>query len=240
MLIYRLLALGLLWLWWRVEQVNRLHPQGPLVPVGARLVLLALPVMVLALHASWQAALAMDLQQPVDCCAFIYDQFRSSDEAGCALGAGRRFWLTAFAAVSVAAVLAAWAAWRNPWRPRRHWLLAALVLVWLPVAAIALTRFLAAYHYGVLHHHCPWCLFLPEHHLVGFPLWGAWLLAALEMPAGPVISTLVRRRLPEASPAATGAGAAARNILLALTVFTVLSAGPALWWRMMFGMWLSG
>ncbi len=241
MLIYRLLAVALLWLWWRVAQVNRGLPEGPQVALGARLVLLALPLMGLALHASWQVALAMDLQQAVDCCAVIYDHFRSPDEARRTLGAGRAFWLPVFAAASIAAVSTAWAAWRHPRRPGRHWLLAALVLVWLPVAAIALTRFLSAYHYGVLHHHCPWCLFLPVHHLVGFPLWGAWLLAALETPPVLVLSLIAARGASAVTPAAASrAGRAARNILLALVVFIALAVGPALWWRLTFGMWLAG
>jgi hypothetical protein len=240
-LIYRLLAVALLWLWWRVAQVNRSLPEGPLVVLGARLVLLALPAMGLALHAAWQAALAMDLQQPVDCCAVIYDHFRSLDEARRTLGAGRGVWLPAFAAASIAVVATAGAAWRNPRRPRRHWLLAALVLVWLPVAAIALTRFLSAYHYGVLHHRCPWCLFLPEHHLVGFPLWGAWLLASLETPPVLVLALIAARGSSAVAATATcRAGRAARNILLALLLFIALAVGPALWWRLTFGVWLAG
>ncbi len=71
MLIYRLVGLAILWVWWRMENVNQSLPEAPLVPVTARMVLLALPVFGLALQASWQAALSLDFQQPVDCCAVM-------------------------------------------------------------------------------------------------------------------------------------------------------------------------
>jgi hypothetical protein len=36
------------------------------------------------------------------------------------------------------------------------------------------------------------------------------------------------------------AGLAARNTLLAVLIFLGLTVGPALWWRLRFGMWLTG
>ena len=67
MLIYRFAATVAFWVWWRLEKANRALPEGPLVPVNARMVLLLLPVCGLALHATWRSFLALDLQQPVDC-----------------------------------------------------------------------------------------------------------------------------------------------------------------------------
>ena len=211
------------------------------MPVNARVVLLALPVFGLALHASWQAALAMDFQQPVDCCAVIYDQFHSLSEARRTLGAGNTAWLTAFGALTLALVAAAMTAWKNPGRRWIHMFLAALALGWLPIAAIALVRVLTAYHYGVLHHHCPWCLFLPEHHLAGFPIWAAWMLVAMEAVTALVLSSLsVRQPPPVWRNACDHAAKAARNTLLAALLFVLLSTGPGVWWRLHFGMWLTG
>ncbi len=241
MLIYRLVGLAILWVWWRIENVNRSLPEAPLVPINARVVLLALPVFGLALHASWQAALAMDFQQPVDCCAVIYDQFHSLTEARQTLGAGNTAWLTAFGALTLALVAVAMTAWKSPGRRWIHLLLAALALGWLPIAAIALVRVLAAYHYGVLHHHCPWCLFLPEHHLAGFPIWAAWMLVAMEAVTALVLSSLsVRQPPPVWRSACDHAAKAARNTLLAALLFVLLSTGPGVWWRLHFGMWLTG
>ena len=241
MLIYRLAGLAILWIWWRIEHVNQSQPEAPLVPANARIVLLALPVFALALHAAWQAALAMDFQQPVDCCAVIYDQFHSPGEARRTLGAGHTVWLTAFGVLTVALVASAVAAWKTPGRRWPHLLLAALAMAWLPIAGIALARVLAAYHYGVLHHHCPWCLFLPEHHLAGFPIWAAWIVVAMEAPAALALSLIAARQAPPAQTSACHqAGLAARNTLLAVLIFLCLTVGPALWWRLRFGMWLTG
>jgi hypothetical protein len=241
MLIYRLVALAVLWTGWRVQKVNQFLPEAPLVALHARLVLLALPVLGLALHAAWQATLAMDLQQPVDCCAVIYDQFRTASGARRTMGLGYAAWLTAFGIASIAAAGAALTAWKTPFHRRRHQLLAVLATGWLPIAAITLVRVLAAYHYGVLHHHCPWCLFLPVHHLAGFPVWTAWLLVALETPAALVLSSLSGQPAPGTAVAAGHQAAiAARNTLLAILSFGVLSGGPALLWRLRFGMWLAG
>ena len=241
MLVYRLVGLAILWVWWRVENVNQSLPEAPLIPITARLVLLVLPVLGLALQASWQAALSMDFQQPVDCCAVVYDQFQTLRAAQRTLGINDAVWLTAFGAMTIALLAAAWAAWKFPTRRRAHLLLAALTIGWLPIAAITLVRVLAACHYGVLHHHCPWCLFLPEHRLIGFPLWTSWLLVALEMLSALVLSALSVRQSPLVRRhACEQAATSARNTLLAALIFVLLSAGPAVWWRLHFGMCLTG
>ena len=241
MLIYRCGATALFWIWWRLEKVNRALPEGPLVPVNARIVLVLLPVCALALHATWQALRAMDLQQPVDCCAVVYDQFQSLGEARRTLGVGNGFWGWAFGVITATLTAVVWAVWRG--RPHR-WLPLLLTLLagaWLPIAAVALVRVFAAYHYGVLHHYCPWCLFLPEHHMIGFPVWTAWLIVAYEAPAALVLSAPFIRQLPGvAVPLDDEVRQAARNILTAIIFFALLAAGPAVWWRLHFGMWLSG
>ena len=241
MLIYRFVALSLFWTWWRLEKVNRALPEAPLTSFNARCVLLLLPACALALHASWQALTAMEYQQPVDCCAIIYDQFHSLGDARRTMGVGNTAWVGAFGVLTLAMTAVAWAVWKGR---RRRWLsllLTCLAIGWLLVAAIALVRSFAAYHYGVLHHYCPWCLFLPEHRLAGFPLWTAWLFVALEVPAILVMSTRVVSGLPAVAPVVEGESRkAARRVLLAIMIFVLLAVGPAVWWRLQFGMWLTG
>jgi hypothetical protein len=61
------------------------------------------------------------------------------------------------------------------------------------------------------------------------------------MPAVLVLSLIAARGFPAESPAAAyRAGNAARNLLLALLLFITLAVGPALWWRLTFGVWLAG
>ena len=239
--IFRLLGLAILWAWRRMENVNQSGPEGLLVSVNARMILLALPVFGLALQASWQAALAMDLQQPVDCCAVVYDQFTTLQEARLSMGFADPVWLAVFGLLTVALAACALTAWKTPSRRWVSMVLPALAAAWLPVAAITMARVFAACHYGVLHHHCPWCLFLPEHRLAGFPIWAAWMLVAMEAPAALVLTAIAIRHPSAVNRAALHqAGCAARNALLALVVFVLLAAGPTLWWRMHYGMWLIG
>ena len=77
--------------------------------------------------------------------------------------------------------------------------------------------------------------------MIGFPVWTAWLIVAYEAPAALVLSAPFIRQLPGVSiPADAGCRQAARNMLMALVFFVLLSVGPAVWWRWHFGMWLSG
>jgi hypothetical protein len=185
--------------------------------------------------------LAIDLQQPVDCCAVVYDQFRSLDEARQSMGIRNAFWAWSLGVITPALTAAAGLVWKGRPRRWRPLLMVLLAGAWLPIAAIALVRIFAAYHYGVLHHYCPWCLFLPEHHMIGFAVWTAWLLVALEVPAVLVLSApLVRQRPEMLVPAGDEIRRASRNILLTTIFFVLLVVGPAVWWRLHFGMWLSG
>lgn len=241
MLIFRLVGLAILWVWWRMEKVNRDLPESPLAVVNARLVLLALPVLVLAEHAAWQAALAMEFQQPVNCCAIIYDRFSSLDDARQTMGVHNPLWMNAFSIATIGLLIAAIKAWKTCARRTSTVLLAVLTMVWLPLSAIALVRVLAAYHYGVLHHHCPWCLFLPEHRLPGFPIWAAWMLVALEAASALALSLFATDpSSPLGRTAGRKAAGAARNTVLAAMLFVLTTVGPALWWRLHFGVWLTG
>ena len=241
MMIFRLVSMTILWIWWRVESVNQALPEAPLVPVNARIVLLALPVLGLSLQASWLAAQTMNFQQPVDCCAVVYNQFQTLREARQTLGINSTVWLTAFGAATVAMLTAAWSVWQAAFSRWANLILGALAMIWLPIAAVTLVRVLAAYHYGVLHHHCPWCLFLPEYYLMGFPIWVCWLLVAMEALTVLILSTLTRRqpRLVD-HHARECAALAARNTLLAVLFFALLTVTPALWWRLNYGVWLTG
>jgi hypothetical protein len=40
--------------------------------------------------------------------------------------------------------------------------------------------------------------------------------------------------------AAHRAAKAARNVLLAILLFVLLTVGPVVWWRLRYGMWLTG
>jgi hypothetical protein len=160
-------------------------------------------------------------------------------EANGAAGLSDAVWVWGFSLSGLLLLIAAgWATLNRRPTGAAARLLAMTALLWVPLAAVALVRVLAAYHYGVLHHHCPWCLFLPEHHGVGYPLFGSLAVAALEGPAAWAAAAISAR-----FPSVAGAGAArvqqsGRWMVVAVFLFFLLSVGPALLWRLRFGVWM--
>lgn len=239
---FRFGALVLLYGWRMLEAVNHRHPLRPLTLPAARLLLLALPLCLLATGATFQALAGLDVHQPVDCCAVVYDQFRPPELAGRSAGLPDRLWVGLFALGGGVLIALALKLARAPDPVQGRWpgVLAAAGLLWAGAAAVALVRVLAAYTYEVLHHYCPWCLFLPEHRFVGFPLFGLLMLTVLE-GCGVWTLALVARRcgLPLPS-AASRLRAGGWRILWAAVLFSLLAAAPALWWRWRFGVWIGG
>ena len=236
---FRGIGLGLLFLWGVVEGLNRRHPEGPLTRTAARLLLLALPVVTLGAVETARAVFALDLHQPVSCCAVVYDQIRSPDAARTTAGLPDRFWVGACLVLGAATLTGAARLIRCR-TPDRCPAIATTVATtaFLPAAAIALVRVLSAYHYGVLHHHCPWCLFLPDHRLVGYPLFGALALVAVEGIAA-AAAVKVGRRVPDLAPAATvRLRKSGRRILAGWTVFALLALLPPVVWRIRYGVWM--
>ncbi|MEE4608014.1 MAG: hypothetical protein V2L15_03935, partial [Desulfobacteraceae bacterium] len=184
----RALALRMLAVWvgyqWRVlERLNRRLSDAALAPLVARVSCVVLPVALLAVADTYQALAHLNAQAPVSCCSVVYDQFRSLAEAHEWAGVSDRSLVGGTLALGLALLAAAAAVWRGPQRVGRAAVLAVLGPVWSAVAALTLVRVLSAYYYGVLHHHCPWCLFLPEHHRIGYLLFGLLAAATLEAPA---------------------------------------------------------
>ncbi len=240
-LLFRLLALAALFIWMAVDRINAVRPDAPLTQTGARLLLAALPAYFPALYETFAALLHVNVEQPVSCCAVVYDQFRSLQEARSAAGLPDVVWLAGFLVGAGALLFAAVLTFRaeSPLTGPKHLLLGIIAAFWIPVAAVALVYHFAAYHYGVLQHHCPWCLFLLEYRLVGYPSFGALTVMAFE--------TIVVLWLPRLSRPAMELKAvteqriqkASLRILGATVVFLLLSALPALYWRLRYGVWLS-
>jgi hypothetical protein len=240
-LLFRLLSLAVLFVWLTVCRIDAAKPDGPLTQTGARLLLVALPIYVPALYETLAAVLHVNIEQPVSCCAIVYDQFRSLQEARSAAGLPERLWVVGFLVGAGLLMFTAMLTMRTktPAKGPKHMLLAVISAFWIPVAAVTLVHHFAAYHYGVLQHHCPWCLFLWQYRMVGYPLFGALLVVAFE--------TMVILWLPQLSRPAAALGMlvdqrikkASLRILASTLVFLLLSALPALYWRLRYGVWLS-
>ena len=170
----------------------------------------------------------------------VYDQFGNLAAAGQIAGLSNTFWVWTFWLLTALMLLCA--VW--PLRTKRTnqgkttGFLAVITVFWVPIAAITLVRVYAAYFYQVLHHHCPWCLFLPEHKFVGVPLFGALIIIALEGPISYlVVKTAVK--YPDLAPRARRRSRlAGLRLFLAAVAYTGMVALPAIYWRLLYGVWI--
>lgn len=234
----RLAALVLLALWRGADQLDRAAPLAPLAPTAARLLLLAVPVAVVAALGTARALAALDVHTPVDCCAAVFDRATSLRQATVVAGLSDRALIAWTGAGWLALLLLGAGTLRA--RRRLGFAATALAALWVPLAALAVVRVFSAYHYGVLHHHCPWCLFLVPHRLVGYPLLGSLLVVLLQAPVADLVRHWGRAPGVPAAAAASQARQAALAVVAALILFGLLAGGPALLWRWTHGVWLTG
>lgn len=236
----RALAVLVLWVWRTLDALSRSSPTPPDVPMVARWQVLAIPLVGLAALDTFRAAAALDPHQAVSCCQAVYDNFQTPLEASSVGGVAPWVWVSALLVGAVLPLALAGRIWRAPAPPWMHLTLWLGVVAWIPVAAITEIRVLSAYVYEVLHHQCPWCLFLPEHRLVGYPLFGALAVVALG-----AVDDLASARMGAAQPDLTVAARARQRrataaLSIGLLVFMLLAFVPALWWRLRYGVWMSG
>jgi hypothetical protein len=188
-----------------------------------------------------RALSVLDTGIVVDCCAAVYDPVVAAGRSVFVGGVADRIWVVAFAVLSVLVGAAAVSVKKAALLPRvSTWLLAAAALLWTPAAAISLVRVFSASIFGVLAHPCPWCLFLPEHGMVGFVQFGALAVAAREGIVAPVALLAAGRDETIRSAAADRLSKAAGRLLWSLAVFLVVTVGPALLWRIRHGVWMWG
>jgi hypothetical protein len=241
LLLFSGLLLLLMKLWGELDKLNRQLPEMPLTQTSARL-FLAIPVVaVLTLKQTWESFAGIRSHRPVDCCAVVYDQFSTMEQAGSIFGIGDHVWVTAFIVLNLLLFIVS-AAVRvsredRPWTRSLH---TAVICLWLPVAALILVNVLSAYHYEVLHHHCPWCLFLAEHHLVGYLLYGSMAFIAMEGGVIFMLPCLVKQDPGIYRAALNRCQCAAKKITMAHLVFLILAVLPAIVWRLRHGVWMSG
>ena len=241
LLLYTGLLLLLMKLWYELDKLNRMFVEMPLTQLSARL-FLAIPVVaVLTLKQTYKAFAGIRPHQPVDCCAVVYDQFSTLEQASSIFGVGDHLWVSAFIVLNILLLILSVAFSAS--RDDRLWArsaLAAISWLWLPVAALMLVNVLSAYHYEVLHHHCPWCLFLPEHHLVGYPLYGGMAFIAMEGFTIFMLPLLVKHDTDIYRTALDRCHHAAKRITVAQILFLIIAVLPSIVWRLRYGVWMSG
>jgi hypothetical protein len=232
------LALLILYAWWVLDRLDRCHPLGGLTWQAARIWLTAAPFLLAAVFYSWQALMQIESTPPVSCCAAVYD--RVLEETTTAAVTGRllaaSFWGHLAGSVSLL-ILAA----RKIQRPEGGLgiLPAAIMTLWVPAASICIKHFWSVYYYQVLSHPCPWCLFLSDHYGAGFLIFGC-MAAAVLSSVSLWTADHVRSHHPLLSkPAVKRIHDSAWQLLAAIILFTILTAGPALVWRLRTGVWMT-
>jgi hypothetical protein len=241
LLLTRGVLVGGLLLWHELDRINRQHRRAPLNVYNARILLACAPLTAMAIASFYQTFANLDRQQIVDCCAVVYNRFASAEPARRTAAIDDVWWLSAYWVLSLLLMGLAYGLWRGQWRgANTRKMLAAATILWLPVAVICLIHIFAAYHYRVLHHHCPWCLFLADHHWVGFPLFGLIALVSTEGVFSYLLPQMVGPQHPLFEVALDRSRRAGARLLVALVVFIVISTGPALVWRLRLGVWIGG
>jgi hypothetical protein len=240
-LILRLLLLMGMGGWLALDRINRRHPLGPMTDLLFRWWLVVTPLAVLAFGITAAAIWHLDPHTPVSCCTAVYDAALAAPEYHEPLISDA--WLIwGWAATSLALVGIGFQAGVRPAgrRPRHTASLVVLIPIWA-VAALAVTsRVLAAYYYQVLYHHCLWCLFLPEHHRIGWLVFGTWGVVLMEATAAAAAGSAGRRFPAVAAWAAQRQRRAMIRLAAGVTAFGLTTGLPALVWRIRFGVWMSG
>jgi hypothetical protein len=239
-LMYRFFVFFIMALWFTSEKLNLTRPDAPLTRYNSRVLLLALPFFLLTVITTFRGILRIDSHQPVDCCAMVYDQFSNLTAARQIAGIPNTYWVWTF--WTLTAVMLLCAVWslrtKRANGEKATGSLAVITVIWVPIAAITLVRMYAAYFYQVLHHHCPWCLFLPEHKFVGVPLFGALIIITLEGPIS-YLTAKIAANYPDLLPRARSRSRlAGLRLLLAAVAYTAMVALPAIYWRLLYGVWL--
>jgi len=237
-LAFRLAAIAILFAWQVIDRIDQQSPNAPLAKLLARAFLLALPFVLLGTAKTVEAVASIDIRLPVDCCTAVYDRFQPRTGLAAAGALPDRSWVALALLLGIPLMLAAANGCRPPAGRRTIHVVAVLSPLWVAAAAIALVRVLAAYHYEVLDHHCPWCLFLPEHACAGLLLYGSLVVVALEGPAAWLAAGLADRYPDISDAAGDRAVSACRRLLAAITVFALAAGLPALLWRLRHGVWM--
>lgn len=236
---YRLSAAAVFHLWAMVDGLNRCHPMVPLTRSGSGIMLLLLPLVALSIVSTGTTLAGMDSHQPVDCCMVVYDQFRSLGQTQQTAGVSNTTWGAAYGVLSVLLAGAGVSVYRRP-GPGRIIAMGAAALAWAPTAGVTLTRTLSPYLYGVLHHHCPWCLFTESGAWIGFPLLFAAAAVLLEALTAPALWWIAAGQPALEAETRQRTGRAGIRVAAAVAVFVSLSAAPALLWYWRWGVWVTG
>ncbi len=228
-LALRVTSLVALWAWGTLDALDRRDRLGPLAPRTARGILAAGGLLLASTLRTTSSLVDLDVHAPVSCCAATLDLARAA-------GGPRAVWLAgpwhALVLVVTGLLLAGWAL--RGQAARRAGLLLGGLVAWALFAEWVLVDVTAPYHYGLLGHRCPFCLFSRQQFFVGWLVHGALLVAILEGAA-----LAVANRAASLEGAARRSGRAGRIIAVAVALHLVASLLPVLLHRLRTGAFLT-
>ncbi len=238
-MIFWVVSLTVLYGWRMLDGLDSHHPQGVLTQAGARLMLSAAPFFGLAVFFSWQALMRVENVPPVSCCAAVYDQVLTGASESTVIRSLVPISLGFNLVGSAALLTLAVSAIRSPDRTSGV-IMTIIAILWGIAAMVAVKQVWSAYYYQVLSHPCPWCLFLPDYHGVGFIIFGCMAAVLMESITLWIAEHTRCRYSVLTDPAGKRIRRSAWRIAITVMVFTLLTAGPAIAWRLRTGVWLNG
>jgi hypothetical protein len=240
-LILRYLAFFLFFIQHALARINQTDPMSSLTVLLSRLTLLVLVFTAMAAYDTVATFLFhLNPTEPVSCCAVIYDQLEASTNESMHHLFQSSFWLILFSVITfIILTLSAKSILSRKFRQKViNEVLSILGLIWMITAVVCLIYFFAPYIYQVLGHHCPFCLFLPQHYGIGFFMFGLLLWVGMESPL-PFFLYQIQAIHSDLSP--TIQSRYRRSLLVlfwAVLGFCLLAGFPALLWRIRYGVWI--
>jgi hypothetical protein len=224
-LLLKILAFLLAGLWLVVDRADALGHDYPLLRVKYRFLLALVPVVLL--EAALQGAYFGGLRPEVitSCCGSLFGS------GGRGLGSDLAVLPPRATAALFLGLLGGTLGLALRFRAtgRGGWALGASSLALLPVGLAAVVAWLSPYVYELPTHHCPFCLLQREYHYVGYPLYGALLLASVTGAGAGILMPFRRvpslaERLPSLQRRLAGTAAAGAATLAALVAFLVATS----------------
>ena len=229
--LFRVLALGAFAVWSGVDKAARRGPVFEHATAVSKGFLVSIPLWSLASFDSLRMLWHLDLREPVDCCSVLYAGADMGLLTASITQAIANNWAWIFAVgLGVIVTFSAYLVTKNrpPLPPRFIWLYPIFVVGFAVLATIIVTNKLSSYYFGVLEHHCFWCLFLGEHSFAGYAIFTSLFgIAAFSLRLAATVNI-----------SDTGSRSTGMITLVNTAVFIVSTLLPALLWRFEHGVWI--
>jgi len=162
LLFLKLVILFLLLVWQAFDRYDLQAKNYPILRQKTALYLVVFFLFAVELWLDIAYLTHIDIHQPVSCCSALFGQLEGANPLP--FGLSRPMLLVLFYLLYVLSMIATLA--------RQPWVLLPVLGVFVAVAYYAVVYFFGTYVYALPTHKCPFCMFQPEYHYVGYLIWG--------------------------------------------------------------------